>query len=1002
MSLPIIDIHSGDTMSSMVDKINYNFTLLSLKGGGPQGMQGVQGPKGFVGEQGIQGIVGSAGATIHSGQPPLTGGTVGDIYIDNGVIQQITVTGEPGVITNLNTAVDSPFGIPDNYQTINPRHGFEDYKFILGADTVQDTINSSLANSGSLLNFINQNDFISFYNQNLSNIGNIKFNAANAQLEFISDKFKLGCTNNKSILFDVNGINFNNRKNSTTDFADSIFLMGTDKDGKLNDDFNKTFAYKKDSSLIIFPISDSGVSNELGLRTSAVQNNNRIDKIYLNSGSSINFNEDTANNKRLSFLCTGSDDHTIMIMSKNGIACGGLKNGSNHHSFFETDSFGLFITTPNTINPKFGTHISVSSNISYRSIVSNESSNIPGNTASIGDSFTSERVNGVGYNCVSYTKYITGIDTNAVIREKYSNLITADKKNSNSVKNATDSLHLHGADDLAGTGGDVIISGGNSLNGNAFEHVGGSVYISGGSAISTNNGWVFNDSNRLGDVIIGINPLRHKDSYNTSTYSSYKNNENINDFGDYAGDERNAGTNPPGVTGFDINNVAIHANKIIIDSNANTRMKTNGYNLSNRKLSPYADKPKNTTIQVSGVNTIMHDEPIILKQKDICSHQFLSGVMRRIIKMTKNDSSDTLSTTAFTVNDFYANYENNTINDGNGSVYFFTEQAWQKVGNIVHTTVTGRWLANKPNKDNKLYEISDNFFAKPDSGRTLNTNTEWFVNTECYNKTLAWLLTRIVQGNRVNNNIVTSFSAHKKQPYTIFAVPICIENITPSYCHGNGGVFTESKLLSTNLNTDFGASNQSFDIIKQNFEKLNTNIGVPHYTNSMLPDSAVTISPYIPNSNISLTTPGYGQLNSDYSNGYMSAYHNADGSVYKPNSANYEFSTIIKNGTKRWSQISGDYWWAEYNYAKTEVVNNDWFYICPERLAYYGNNISDTSRTQVLRPTIGLYSFISFDYSYCIMDGYNNYPIQDNLYVYDFSNNLPTTDAIQENHYQFL
>ena len=42
-NIPFTDINAGHTISEMVDIINTNFDLANLKGGGPEGMQGIQG-----------------------------------------------------------------------------------------------------------------------------------------------------------------------------------------------------------------------------------------------------------------------------------------------------------------------------------------------------------------------------------------------------------------------------------------------------------------------------------------------------------------------------------------------------------------------------------------------------------------------------------------------------------------------------------------------------------------------------------------------------------------------------------------------------------------------------------------------------------------------------------------------------------------------------------------------------------------------------------------------
>lgn len=59
--LNLKEIISSDTLSSLVDKINYNFNQVVLNGGGPRGATGIIGPPGLPGLQGIEGNIGSTG-----------------------------------------------------------------------------------------------------------------------------------------------------------------------------------------------------------------------------------------------------------------------------------------------------------------------------------------------------------------------------------------------------------------------------------------------------------------------------------------------------------------------------------------------------------------------------------------------------------------------------------------------------------------------------------------------------------------------------------------------------------------------------------------------------------------------------------------------------------------------------------------------------------------------------------------------------------------------------
>lgn len=99
---------NGDTINSLINKINDNFNQITSIGGGPQGKRGEQGPPGLPGLRGITGNSGDAGEdgtnvtlvgadpnwpTLYAGSPTgntsanaaiIQGYLVGDVWIDNG------------------------------------------------------------------------------------------------------------------------------------------------------------------------------------------------------------------------------------------------------------------------------------------------------------------------------------------------------------------------------------------------------------------------------------------------------------------------------------------------------------------------------------------------------------------------------------------------------------------------------------------------------------------------------------------------------------------------------------------------------------------------------------------------------------------------------------------------------------------------------------------------------------------------------------------------------
>ncbi|WP_296864313.1 collagen-like protein [uncultured Methanobrevibacter sp.] len=67
MSISLKNITAADTISSLVDKINYNFDQIVMNGGG------IEGPKGDIGYPGMQGITGEQGAKGDQGNQGIRG-----------------------------------------------------------------------------------------------------------------------------------------------------------------------------------------------------------------------------------------------------------------------------------------------------------------------------------------------------------------------------------------------------------------------------------------------------------------------------------------------------------------------------------------------------------------------------------------------------------------------------------------------------------------------------------------------------------------------------------------------------------------------------------------------------------------------------------------------------------------------------------------------------------------------------------------------------------------
>ena len=101
MPITIKEIISSDSMSGVIEKVNFNFDQLILAGGGPPGIQGLQGIDGPIGPQGFRGDHWFVGASAfgqtadHDGVSSLR---VQDHYVDeNGdVYSYYNITGVTG------------------------------------------------------------------------------------------------------------------------------------------------------------------------------------------------------------------------------------------------------------------------------------------------------------------------------------------------------------------------------------------------------------------------------------------------------------------------------------------------------------------------------------------------------------------------------------------------------------------------------------------------------------------------------------------------------------------------------------------------------------------------------------------------------------------------------------------------------------------------------------------------------------------------------------------
>ena len=123
--LNLKQILSGDNLSIVVDKLNYNFNQLLLNGGGPQGLKGIMGSPGLPGSQGLQGLTGPIGSTgthlyADGASPGIypfgTGGEIlprtGDVFIETDPtylkVWELAPTGATGNYWSLVETIQAP------------------------------------------------------------------------------------------------------------------------------------------------------------------------------------------------------------------------------------------------------------------------------------------------------------------------------------------------------------------------------------------------------------------------------------------------------------------------------------------------------------------------------------------------------------------------------------------------------------------------------------------------------------------------------------------------------------------------------------------------------------------------------------------------------------------------------------------------------------------------------------------------------------------------------
>jgi hypothetical protein len=156
--LNLKQILSGDDISSVVEKVNYNFDQIILNGGGPMGLRGILGAPGLIGQQGeigATGPIGEDGTHLYTDQltPSLypfgTGGEIlpriDDVFIEAQSsyisIWQYSATGSTGAYWNL---IDT---------LVAPNSGFSTivYDYVTGPSATTNRITNDPSITGKFL-----------------------------------------------------------------------------------------------------------------------------------------------------------------------------------------------------------------------------------------------------------------------------------------------------------------------------------------------------------------------------------------------------------------------------------------------------------------------------------------------------------------------------------------------------------------------------------------------------------------------------------------------------------------------------------------------------------------------------------------------------------------------------------------------------------------------------------------------------------------------------------
>ena len=655
MSIPIKDLTAGDTVSSMVDKINYNFDLINLAGGGPQGLQGLQGVRGYAGLQGPQGIQGIRGIGWYVPNVTDTEPLDGDLTLDGNDIMVWNSQTETWESTGSSITGDtSPFVHNDTANTINEK---DDYCFdpiVLGDNTNNGSIGGNIRKSAIIIANVSEGGGAA-YNNGITMFNNASYGSTPATITVAggsSNDLILRSKKTKVIggdgspayieLSDSNTIKFSPLVGICSDNSVAPVVSANGVDGTLISYTTDGWSWALKGGAII-PNNTAFPNNSVG------DNENRVVKIYLDKKSEIIFNTETtpANGEYLSINHSNSGTvGNIIKISKYGLSVGVPKTTIADN--FSTYQNGVRIGGGEITKPGTLTMVMPEKQVG---------------------SVTSETATPSNVNVLGSPMFTLTLNTNSIDDYRYGDCaqITAKRTSSSgNLASSASSLRIVGGTN-ASKGNDVIVEGGTGV-GQSANATGGDVYLAGGSNIGSNivsgnqvNGYVYN----FGDVVVGVNPNNHPSMRSGSNLSSTR--------------RTNSEDNPNGLTFFDIGKFTAHANKVTLDSDANNRI-INGYSEQQPRVSALTS----ATLQFNGLNTVYSNNPFVVTVENSAKYQLMSGIYSFANLYYKNANTvSVIQGTDIGTLKLRSEYTSSK----NDCVFSNITTNWQKVGNVIDCKV---------------------------------------------------------------------------------------------------------------------------------------------------------------------------------------------------------------------------------------------------------------------------------------------------------------------------